>query len=128
MHAHLKRTVLVVEDEEFCAATLEIALDGLPGVAVKCLRTAEDALECLTRESVSALVTDVHLPLMDGLELIARVRREPALARLPVVVISGDADPRTPERALSMGADAYFSKPYSPAEVRSKVEQLIHAA
>lgn len=122
------RTVLVVEDTDFCASTLEIAFISLPGVAVKCLRTAEEALECLASETVSAVVTDIHLPSMDGFELIERVRGQPAFARLPLVVVSGDSDPRSPERAYLLGADAYFSKPYSPAEVRQKLEQLIDAA
>ena len=106
---------------------LEIAFISLPGVAVRCLRTAEEALDTLSRESVSALVTDLHLPSMDGFELIERVRRQPEFARLPLLVVSGDSDPRTPERTLRLGADAFFSKPYSPAEVRSKLEQLIDA-
>ncbi|MFB3826304.1 MAG: response regulator [Bryobacteraceae bacterium] len=123
----MPRTLLVVEDEETCAAMLEIALGELPGVAVKWLRTAEEALVHLSQEAVCALVTDLHLPEMDGFKLIEQVRREPLLAGLPVIAVSGDSDPHTPARVLALGADAYFVKPYSPAEVRSKVEQLIHA-
>ena len=70
-------------------------------------------------------VTDLQLPLMDGFSLIERVRREPRHARMPVMVISGDADPRAPERALRLGANAFFPKPYSPAEVRTRLEELI---
>jgi CheY-like chemotaxis protein len=127
MAVHAQRTVLVVEDAEVCAATLEIAFISLPGVSVKWLRTAEEALDFLAREAVTALVTDIHLPFMDGFELIERVRRQPHLSRLPLVVVSGDGDPRSPERAFRLGADAWFSKPYSPAEVRQKLEQLIDA-
>ena len=122
-----KRTLLVVEDTDLCAATLEIAFVALPRVTVKWLRTAEEALEWLAREPAAALVTDLHLPFMDGFELIERVRRQPRLAGLPVVVVSGDSDPRSPGRALRLGADAYYAKPYSPAEVRLKLEQLFDA-
>jgi DNA-binding response OmpR family regulator len=120
--------VLVVEDTESCAAVLEIALGALPGVEVKWMRTAEQALAFLQHTAVCALVTDLHLPSMDGFELIERVRRETRFAGIPVIAVSGDADPRTPTRVLGLGADAYFVKPYSPAEVRSRVEQLIDAA
>jgi CheY-like chemotaxis protein len=128
MAVDTQRTVLVVEDAEVCASTLEIAFISLPSVSVKWLRTAEEALDCLAREDITALVTDIHLPFMDGFELIERVRRQPRLSRLPLVVVSGDADPRSPERAFRLGADAWFTKPYSPAEVRHKLEQLIDAA
>jgi PleD family two-component response regulator len=78
-------------------------------------------------EKVSALITDLHLPRMDGFELIARVRSEPRHSRLPILVISGDSDSKTPERALRLGANAFFAKPYSPAAVRLKLEQLMNA-
>ena len=62
---------------------------------------------------------------MDGFELIEKVRSSHEKARLPIIVISGDTDPRTPERIYRLGADAYFSKPYSPTQVRQKLEQLL---
>ncbi len=73
-----------------------------------------------------ALITDVNLPSMDGLELVSRIRSGGAYADLPIIVVSADTDPRMPARALEAGADAFFPKPYSPAAVRKKVEELIH--
>ncbi len=76
---------------------------------------------------IGALVTDLNMPRMDGFELIERVRAQVRYARLPIIVVSGDADPRTPDRLARLGVDAFFSKPYSPAEVRRKLEQLLNA-
>ena len=91
--------------------------------------TARQALEWLASAGcgVCALVTDLHLPAMDGFQLIERVRADSRNARLPIVVLSGDTDPRTPERIYRLGANAYFVKPYSPAQVRQRVEQLLDA-
>jgi len=123
------RTVLIVEDAESCATTLEFALLGIPHIHVRVAPTARQALELLASSGggISALVTDLNLPAMDGFELIERVRSDSRTARLPIVVISGDSDPRTPDRIHRLGADAYFGKPYSPAQVRQKVEQLLDA-
>jgi PleD family two-component response regulator len=121
------RTLLIVEDAEDCATTLEIALSALPDVVIRHAHTAESAIQTLEREPVSALITDVHLPSMDGFELVAAVRRQPRYAHLPILVISGDADPETPCKALDLGANAFFGKPYSPARVRQKIEELIDA-
>ena len=127
--APLKRTVLIVEDVESCATTLEIALLEIPRMNVQVAVTAGQALDLLAsgRDGICAVVTDLHLPVMDGFELIERVRSDRRNARLPIVVISGDSDPRTPERIYRLGADAYFGKPYSPAQVRQKLEQLLDA-
>ena len=123
------RTVLIVEDAESCATTLEIALLAIPHIHVRVAPTARQALEMLAvaGAGICALVTDLHLPLMDGFELIERLRSDSRTALLPIVVISGDSDPKTPERLYRLGANAYFGKPYSPAQVRQKVEQLLDA-
>jgi CheY-like chemotaxis protein len=121
----MNRLVLIVEDADVCRDTLEVALMRVPGIAVRSVATAEEALRCVVAGEVCALVTDLHLPRMDGFDLIKAVRALPSHSGLPIVVISGDSDPRTPERLISLGASAYFPKPYSPAQVRHKVEQLI---
>ncbi|MGI8742825.1 MAG: response regulator [Bryobacteraceae bacterium] len=122
----MTRTILIVEDVDLCAATLEIALLTLPDLIVQSATSAEEAWQFLLGGGISALITDIHLPKMDGFELIQRIRSQPRFTRLPILVISGDSDPATPGRLQSLGADAYFSKPYSPAEVRARLEQLIH--
>jgi DNA-binding response OmpR family regulator len=124
----MTRNVLIVEDTELCRDTLEVALMKLPNLAVQSVTTAEEALEWLDANEACALVTDLHLPLMNGFELIEAVRGRPWRASLAILVISGDSDPRIPTQVAKLGADAFFSKPYSPAEVRLKLEQLIGAA
>ena len=122
------KTVLIVEDSEACAETLQIALEALADVKTVIVRSAAAALDTLEREGaavVSALVTDLHMPKNNGFDLIRRLRAEARYARLPILMISGDSDPRLPQRALESGADAFFSKPYSPAAVRRKLEQLL---
>jgi CheY-like chemotaxis protein len=71
------------------------------------------------------MVTDLNMPFVDGFELIARVRKDERYASLPIIVVSGDVDPRTPERVKHLGVDAFFAKPYSPAVVRRTLENLL---
>lgn len=120
--------VLVVDDADDCLAMLDVALQTLPGVVVRAARSAEDALEVLAAGEVSAVITDIRLPAMTGIELIKRIRHDPGLRALPVVVISAEADPAVPRTALESGANAFFPKPFSPAAVRKKLEELIHAS
>ena len=76
--------------------------------------------------SIRAIVTDLNMPRMDGFELIRRVRSDGRLPGTPIVVVSADTDPATPRRIAQMGVDAYFAKPFSPAEVRRKLEQILN--
>jgi len=126
----MPRTILIVEDAEHYASALEMAILAIPDVEVAHAFTGRQALEFLRSRAapeVVALVTDLQMPVMDGFELIEQVRSAGRWARLPIVVISGDTNPQTPERLKRLGADAYFTKPYSPGEVRNKVEELLNA-
>ncbi len=122
-------TVVIVEDAATCAITLEMAFLAIPGIAVTVLPSAQDALRLLESAdcAVRAVVTDLNMPRMDGFEFIERIRAEPRHRRLPIIVVSGDTDPQTPARLAVIGADAFFAKPYSPAQVRLKLEQLLDA-
>jgi CheY-like chemotaxis protein len=121
-------TVLIVEDSEGCATTLEVAFLGIPQISVVLAASAQDALRILEKDNgaVCALVTDLNMPRMDGFELIERVRGDGRHGKLPIIVVSGDIDPETPHRIARLGADAFFTKPYSPAQVRQKLEQLLN--
>ena len=126
-------TILVVDDDRDCLATLDLALQTLPGVVIREALSAEAALAALEdreyrkNDTVSAVITDVHLPEMTGLELVARIRQNPRFRSLPILVVSADPDPSTPARALGLGANAYFAKPFSPGALRKKLEELVHA-
>jgi len=124
----MSQVILIVDDAEECAASLEVALQGLDGIEVRTARSAEEALGALEAEpAVAALITDLHLPVMDGFELVAHLRRDWRFRKLPIVVTSGDSDPETPRRILRLGADCFFAKPYSLNAVSQKLEELLHA-
>jgi len=123
------RNILVVEDSENSAATMEMVLQGIPGLSVLRAPSGLEALRILgqTGPAIQAIITDLNMPHMDGFELIRRVREDRRTCGLPIIVVSADTDPGTPERIAEMKVDAFFPKPYSPAQVRRKLEQLLHA-
>ena len=123
------RAVLIVEDSENSADMLEIAFLGIPDLAVVLASSAVEALRILIDRAtkVQAIVTDLNMPRMDGFELIRRVREDRRLSGTPIIVVSADTDPATPSRVADLGVDAFFPKPFSPAQVRRKLEQILDA-
>jgi CheY-like chemotaxis protein len=123
----MARVVLIIEDSESCAETLLIALETIPGLEPCVVPNTEAALKAIAERpnEIAAVVTDLHFPESSGFELIRHLRSEPRYAQVPILLVSGDSDPGLPERALSLGANAFFSKPYSPYAVRKKLEQLL---
>jgi two-component system chemotaxis response regulator CheY len=121
------RTVLIVDDTHTCGDTLALALADLPDLEVRMVGSAREALAVADTIPLAALVTDLHMPRMDGYELIRRIREQPRFAGLPIFVVSGDSDLETPNRLRRLGADAFFAKPFSPHAVRQALEQVLYA-
>ena len=119
--------VLVVEDSSECAETLQIALEAMADTEIRVCLDAREVWPILEENvgRIAAIVTDLHLTQSDGFDVIRRVRGDARFARLPILLISGDSDPRIPDIARTCGASAWFPKPYSPSAVRRKLEELL---
>jgi len=66
------------------------------------------------------------MPGMDGFALIRHIRSDRAHFAIPIIVVTGDSDPETPERTLQLGANAFFAKPFSPVAIRNVLEKLLN--
>ena len=123
------RNVLIVEDSDPCAATIEMAIQDIPGLSLLRAPSGLEALRILKQPGshVQAIITDLNMPYMDGFELIQRIREEAPIPAIPIIVLSADTDPATPDRVAQMKVAAFFAKPFSPAQVRRKLEQILHA-
>ena len=121
-------TVLIVDDTEASASALELVCATIPGIAVLTVSSALDAVPILRDRStpVRAVLTDIRMPRMSGFDLIRFIRGDPRLAAIPIVVVTADTDPDTPALTALLGANAYFSKPFSPRAIRETLERLIH--
>ena len=117
-----------MEDAEICASTLEILFSSIEGLKVVSAPDAERAWEFLESqaEEIGAVVTDLHMPGMDGYELMDRLRGHGRYSGLPIIVITGCTEPEVTQLARDHGANAVFIKPYSPAAVREKLERLLN--
>ena len=100
--------ILLVEDSATQAAAYGVLL-GDAGYEVLEARTAEQALQLLSENTVDLLLTDLTLPELSGIELCRRVRSDPRTAALPVVVLTGSGDVTNVLRSLAAGASAYVS-------------------
>lgn len=124
--------VLIVEDnphiiEMYSYVLKKLAANELKGKLALEVHFAADghaALTMLLESPFQLVMTDLYMPVMDGFQLIERMRGEPQLHGIPVVAISaGGADAR--ERAVKLGVDMFLKKPVRFAEVMDTVKQLL---
>jgi CheY-like chemotaxis protein len=119
--------ILIVEDSDDVTA-LEIALASLDSLQTLVVTNGRDAFNVITNNAahMAAVITDLNLPFVDGYELITAVRAHARNGKLPIIVLSGDNDPEIQTHVRALGADAFFTKPYSPAAVRQTLKGLLH--
>ncbi|WP_044985763.1 response regulator [Sorangium cellulosum] len=109
--------ILLCEDQDAIRRMIE-ALVGASGHEVIGVGTGPEAVERALTEPFDVLLLDLMLPgSMDGFEVCARLRADPATAGLPIVVISALDDREARARAEALGATAYYAKPFRPLEL-----------
>lgn len=114
--------ILVLEDSPSCQ---KIAVESLKKLAqVKAVSTIEDARAFLSKNAVRLVILDLSLPDGDGLEFYGEMLTRLNHIDTPVVVISGNDDICRKITAFSYGAEDYIVKPYSPMELRARVERV----
>ena len=119
-------TCLVVEDSPTMRQLLVYALSRIPGMRSVEAGDGVDALRQLASEGrPDIILTDINMPIMDGLKLVQRVRADAALRDVPIIVITTEGGAEDRARALALGANAYITKPIQAPQVLRKVKELL---
>lgn len=105
---HLR--ILLVEDAPFLRYAFGRLL-RMHGFEVMEANDGREALECVKQFHPQLVVTDLMMPIMDGVELIQRLRADPTTARVPVLAITADASEQAESRAREAGAADFVTKP-----------------
>jgi two-component system phosphate regulon response regulator PhoB len=116
--------ILVVEDEPDITEVLEFNLERA-GFKVEAEARGDTALEAIRKRPPDLLVLDLMLPGLDGLELARILKRDPALARLPIVMLTARGEELDRIVGLELGADDYIAKPFSPREVVLRIKAVL---
>ena len=121
-------TALVVEDSPTMRQLIVFALSRIRGLTVVEADDGVDALKKLAGGHFDIILTDINMPVMDGLKLVKRVRGDEVLKAIPIVIITTEGAEEDRQRALALGANAYITKPIQAPQVISKVKALLNIA
>lgn len=116
---------LVVDDSALLRRSVMSALARLDGVLCTEAVDGAEALKKAVANDFDIVLTDVNMPVMDGLKLIAALRKLPRTEKVPIVVITTESAEKDRTRALSLGADRYLVKPVQAGEVLVAVKELL---
>jgi two-component system phosphate regulon response regulator PhoB len=117
-------TLLLVEDEADLADPLRFLLEAR-GLAVQIARTGAEALAAVRASAPDAVLLDLMLPDLSGIEVCRRLRSHPATAQVPILVVSARGEEYDKVVSFEAGADDYITKPYSARELVLRVMALL---
>jgi two-component system, chemotaxis family, chemotaxis protein CheY len=118
-------TALVVEDSPTMRQLIVFALRRLKTLRVTEADDGVDALKKLQSGKFDILITDINMPIMDGLKLVSMVRKDANHKDIPIVIITTEGAQEDRERALALGANAYITKPIQAPQVIETVKELL---
>jgi two-component system cell cycle response regulator len=116
--------ILIVEDQDSIRRMIE-ALVQARGHSVTAVASGTKALDVASTDPPDLVLLDLMLPgQYDGFDVCRRLRVEPATQTLPVIIITAMDDDGTRQKATEAGANAFFTKPFSPIALLKEIERL----
>ena len=120
-----QKRILIVEDSPTMRQLLAFALRRLDNASIVEAQDGMDGLRKLSNDHFDLALIDINMPVMDGLKLISLLRGEPNLAEMPICVITTEGAREDRERALSLGANEYLTKPIQANRVLAVAKSLL---
>jgi len=117
-------SVLVVDDDPVILRLLQVNFE-LEGIGVELAVDGEEGLQRVHADPPDLVISDIMMPKVNGLELLAALRSSPDTAALPVILLSAKAQVADVQRGLELGADDYITKPFDPMELIDRVYKVL---
>jgi two-component system chemotaxis response regulator CheY len=118
-------TFLVVEDSPTMRQLISFSLKRFKNARIIEAVDGVDALKKLSGEKIDLILTDINMPVMDGLKLVSLVRQNAQLKSIPIIIITTEGAEEDRERGLALGANAYISKPIQSSHLIKTISELL---
>ena len=117
---------LIIEDSPTMRQLIRFSIKRIPRAEVIEASDGLDGLKKLSSNQVDMILTDINMPIMDGLKLVSMVRGNDSYKDIPIVIITTEGAKEDRDRALALGANAYITKPIQATSLLSTVKNLLN--
>jgi len=119
-----KAKILIVDDEPFNVDYLEQELEDLNYETITAVN-GQEALKKMVSESPDLVLLDIMMPIMDGFTVLEKVKADPAIRSISVIVISANNDLRSVVKGIQLGAEDYLPKPFEPTLLKARIQSSL---
>lgn len=120
----MSKKVLTVDDSPSVRKMIEFSLKS-KGYVMGSAGDGQEALDLLAQEQFDAIVLDVNMPRMNGLEFLEKKLENDAIATIPVIMLTTEGQDEDRDRAIALGATAYIVKPFKPSQLLELLEEFL---
>ena len=121
--ASVRRKILVIEDDKFLLKFICTLLESY-GFEVATASNGEEALGILEQLKPELIILDIMMPVMDGWELVEKIKLNQSITTIPIIVVSAKSEEKNIQRAQKLGVAGYFPKPFDPKELIKTIEDI----
>jgi len=123
LREHLK--IMVVDDMSTSRGLIVQGLEALDVHNISIAGNGIEALHAMQTEPVHLVISDYHMPQMDGLQLLQGLRTNPAYANTGFILVTGSSDETLVQQGASMGMNNYLAKPFDVPKLRECIEAVV---
>lgn len=119
--------VLIVDDSSSMRKVIRkvLQISGFDVGEIFEATNGKEALEVLNSQWVDLILSDIHMPVMDGYQFLEELRKREEFKDVPVVLVTTEGDEKKLEKAMSMGAQGYVRKPFEPDQIREYLKGIM---
>lgn len=118
------KTILTVDDSASVRKLLQFTLES-KGLNVKAAVDGMEAWEVLSHHAIDAVILDINMPRMNGLELLQKIKSDSAYATIPVIMLTTEGQDEEKEKAAALGASDYIVKPFKPSQLLALLDEIM---
>jgi two-component system chemotaxis response regulator CheY len=119
--------ILVVDDFATMRRIIKNTLQQLGYTNIEEAQNGYQAMSAIRKGGVQFVISDWNMPVMDGLELVTKIRSEPTLKNLPILMVTAEAERDKVIAAVKAGVNNYIVKPFTPETLKEKIEKIFGA-
>jgi two-component system chemotaxis response regulator CheY len=124
----MEKRILVIDDSPSVRKMVEFTLKS-KDFQVTSAEDGQEALELMAEEKeFDAIILDINMPRMNGLEFLQEMRPDNAYASIPVIMLTTEGQEADKDRAMGLGATAYIVKPFKPTQLLGLVDQMLESS
>jgi two-component system phosphate regulon response regulator PhoB len=122
----MKRRIVIADDDPMIISLVSLRLE-IAGYEVLPARNGAEALALIRKIHPAAIILDIDMPGMSGIEALDAIKADPAIDKLPVMILTGERNTETVMQAMGSGASDYLVKPFQPDRLLDRVNRMVQA-